>query len=186
MVDAFIGEIRIFAGKYVPVGWAECAGQVLRTAEYPALSALLGNTYGGDTTGFALPDLRCRLPVGIGQGTGLSISHALGAQVGQENITLTTAQYPAHTHSFNATSDPATSYGPSASTTTATNDMMLAAAPTTDFLYAVAGTSGATTMELNNTTIGSSPGASDPHTNVMPVLPMKYIICLNGIFPSQS
>src|SRR3954447_252454 len=73
MPDAYLGEIRIFAAPYVPLGWVACNGQLLQIDENPQLFALLGTTYGGDgTTTFAVPDLQGRVPIHVGNG------HALG------------------------------------------------------------------------------------------------------------
>jgi microcystin-dependent protein len=68
LVEAYAGEIRIFAGNYAPRGWALCEGQLLPVDQNPVLFALLGNTYGGDGhTTFSLPDLRGYAPVGSTQ-----------------------------------------------------------------------------------------------------------------------
>ena len=78
MSTPFIGEVRIFGGNFAPVGWALCDGQLLLIAQYDALFALIGTTYGGDgVTTFALPDLRGRVPLHNGAGPGLS-SHPIG------------------------------------------------------------------------------------------------------------
>lgn len=62
--DAYIGEIRMFAGSYVPAGWLPCEGQLLPSHEYQELYAVLGVTYGGDgVKTFALPNFRGRLAV---------------------------------------------------------------------------------------------------------------------------
>jgi microcystin-dependent protein len=64
LVEAYVGEIRLFAGTYAPRGWAFCEGQLLPIDRNSALFALLGTTYGGDgRTSFALPDLRGRAPI---------------------------------------------------------------------------------------------------------------------------
>ena len=47
-VEAFIGEIRLFAGDYAPMGWAFCSGQTLQVQSNMALYAILSNQYGGD------------------------------------------------------------------------------------------------------------------------------------------
>ncbi|HEX9638728.1 MAG TPA: tail fiber protein, partial [Acidobacteriota bacterium] len=61
MSEPFVGEIKMFAGNYAPVGWALCDGQLVSVSEYDALFSLLGTTYGGDgQTTFGLPDLRGR------------------------------------------------------------------------------------------------------------------------------
>ncbi|HCQ16454.1 MAG TPA: phage tail protein, partial [Cryomorphaceae bacterium] len=71
MMDQMLGEVRIFAGNFAPRGWAFCAGQLLAISQNSALFSLLGTTYGGDgRTTFALPDLRGRAPIGVGQGPG--------------------------------------------------------------------------------------------------------------------
>jgi hypothetical protein len=59
-----LGEIRLFAGTFAPVGTLPAAGQLLAIDEDTALFSLLGTTYGGNgTTNFALPNL-----VGLGPG----------------------------------------------------------------------------------------------------------------------
>jgi microcystin-dependent protein len=65
MSDPYVGEIRIFAGNFAPMGWALCQGQTLPINTNTALFSLLGTTYGGNgTTTFNLPNLagRCNLP----------------------------------------------------------------------------------------------------------------------------
>jgi len=64
LVEAYTGEIRLFAGNFAPRGWAFCEGQLLPINNNPALFSLLGPTYGGDGINtFALPDLRGRVPM---------------------------------------------------------------------------------------------------------------------------
>jgi microcystin-dependent protein len=62
-----LGEIRLFAGDYVPEGWALCDGDMLEIDEHIELYKVIGDTYGGDTEDFfGLPDLRGRGAVGSG------------------------------------------------------------------------------------------------------------------------
>src|SRR5438874_11208110 len=73
MSEPFYGEIVMFAGNFAPRGWALCHGQLLAISQNTALFSILGTTYGGNgQTTFALPDFRGRVPVGPGQGPGLS------------------------------------------------------------------------------------------------------------------
>lgn len=67
-----VGEIRMFGGNFAPAGWMFCEGQSLSISENETLFQLIGTTYGGDgQETFNLPDLRGRLPTGLGQaGTG--------------------------------------------------------------------------------------------------------------------
>ncbi|WAS96805.1 phage tail protein [Nannocystis punicea] len=65
-MDPLLAEIRLFAGNFVPRGWAACEGQLLPIAQNAALFSLLGNTYGGDgRTTFALPTLRAAPAEGL-------------------------------------------------------------------------------------------------------------------------
>jgi hypothetical protein len=64
-----IGEIRIMAFTYAPMGWAFCNGATLPIAQYQALYAVIGTTYGEDgRTNFMLPNLQGRAPIGSGNG----------------------------------------------------------------------------------------------------------------------
>src|SRR4029077_9523368 len=97
-MDPFLGEIRMFGGNFAPQGWATCDGQILPISQNTALFALLGTTYGGNgQTTFALPDLRGRVPVHVGQGPGLA-NRDQGEVAGEETHVLTTAEIPAHAH----------------------------------------------------------------------------------------
>lgn len=184
MVDSYLGEIRIFAGKNIPAQWAECAGQILAIKDNQPLFSLLGTVYGGNgVSTFALPDLRGRLPVGVGQRVGSLFNYQIGNHFGVETVTLDATQYPAHTHTFYATTVPATDYGPSPTTTQPSNDMMLASAPNNNALYVKTGLAGSTSQTLNAEAMSTDGGYGQAHTNVMPVLPLKYIISLNGTYP---
>jgi hypothetical protein len=91
--ESYLGEIRMFAGTFAPLGWMFCRGQILSIAENTALYQLISTTYGGDgQTTFALPDLRGRVPIHR------SSNFNVGQPGGVENVTLTTQQLPAHTH----------------------------------------------------------------------------------------
>ena len=172
MSEAYLGEIRMFAGNFAPQNWAPCDGRLLPIAENDALFTLLGTTYGGDgQTTFGLPDLRGRLPIGMGSGPGLS-PRAQGQAMGVESVTLTVAQTPAHTHAFAAGG---------ASSSTSPQGLVPAAA--TGFSFYAATPSGSDA--LNPGTV-QAVGSGQPHDNVMPSLAVSFIIALAGIYPSQS
>ena len=93
-----LAEVILFAGNFAPRGWAFCEGQLLPITQNAALFSLLGTTYGGDgQTTFALPDLRGRVPVGVGAGVGLS-PNQLGERAGSETRQLSKSQLAAHSH----------------------------------------------------------------------------------------
>lgn len=171
MSDPFIGEIRMFAGNFAPVGWAFCDGQLQSIAQNNALFALIGTIYGGDgQTTFALPDLRGRVPISQGQGPGLS-PRTIGQSFGVESVTLLQSHIPAHSHSQVASTNPASlSAGPSgAPATPATN------------LYA-----GGNADAVMAQTAVASTGGSQPHSNMAPYLALNFIIALEGVFPSRN
>ncbi|MEO6684214.1 MAG: tail fiber protein, partial [Ginsengibacter sp.] len=104
-MDPLLGMIAIFGFNFAPRGWALCAGQILPISQNTALFSLLGTMYGGDgRTTFALPDLRGRVPIGMGLGNGLS-DVLIGEFIGSENKTILTSNLPSHTHNLMAVSD---------------------------------------------------------------------------------
>jgi microcystin-dependent protein len=92
-MDEIMGTIKLFAGNYAPVGYALCNGQMLSVQQNQTLYSIIGNTYGGNQEQFALPDLRGRVPVGTGQGNGLS-NYSLGQVRGNEATTLIPSNIP--------------------------------------------------------------------------------------------
>jgi microcystin-dependent protein len=88
--NPFVAEIELFGGNFAPVGWLTCDGQLLPISQFTALFSLLGTTYGGNgTSNFALPDLRGRVPMHMGQGPGLS-NRLEGNSGGSETVTINT------------------------------------------------------------------------------------------------
>lgn len=181
MDSPYIGSIVLFAGNFAPRGWAFCQGQIMQIATNTALFSILGTTYGGNgQTTFALPDLRSRVPVGQGQGAGLS-PYELGEVTGLESVTLTQNQIPAHNHTVQVSTDPANAAAANNNYLAASNGS-LAGDPVAVNTYT--GTPTANTM-LGNGSI-SMTGGNQPHDNIQPSLGMNYIIALVGIFPSRN
>ncbi|MFV0541099.1 MAG: phage tail protein [Aestuariibaculum sp.] len=171
--DAYLGDIKLTAITFNQRGWMSCEGQLLSIAQNQALFALLGTTYGGDgITTFALPDLRGRVPVGVGQGTGLAYK-TQGEQSGSEMNTLSVSQLPAHTHSVNATTTNGNQHEP-------TNHLP---ASTNLFDKEYSNVLPNTTMNANM--IGST-GSNMPVNNMQPYTVVRYVICVSGIFPSRQ
>lgn len=179
--EPYIGEISMFAGNFAPKNWAYCNGQLLSISQNTALFSILGTTYGGDgITTFALPDLRGRSPIGVGQGPGLG-SYALGETGGTEKVTELISQMPAHSHTL--TLNASTAAG---TTNTPASGAYLGKAVTPD------------RQEVNiytitndpDTTIGASStgvsGGSQQQDIRDPYLAINYIICLQGIYPSRD
>jgi microcystin-dependent protein len=71
--NPFLSQIELFGFNFAPVGWFQCNGQLLPISQYTALFSLLGTNFGGNgTTNFGLPNLQGAVPVGMGNGVGLS------------------------------------------------------------------------------------------------------------------
>lgn len=101
----FMGQLRLFAGNFAPTGFAFADGQLLSVGDYPELFSVLGSTYGGDgASTFALPDLRGRVPIDVGSGTGLT-SRSLGSISGAEAVAVTVANLPSHAHAVSIPGD---------------------------------------------------------------------------------
>ncbi len=173
MSEPFVGEIRLFAGTFAPQGWASCDGQLLSVSEYETLFTLLGTTYGGDgRTTFALPDLRGRVPIHVGQGPGLS-ARQLGQQGGEEHVTLTPAQMPSHGHPAVATNDT------DVTTTPAGNVLGHPAVNTYRNPLA------APTLTMADQSVAAA-GGGQSHDNLQPFQVVRFIIALYGIYPSRQ
>ena len=182
--------LLLWAANFAPVGWAFCNGQLLAIAQNTALFSLLGTIFGGNgTTTFGLPDFRGRVPVGAGQGLGLS-SYVLGQIGGTESITLTTAQMPMHNHSVSLSVTISASTAQAANSTPAANNSLAAMNdPSSGDSINAYGTSAPNTP-LNTGATAAGPttfaGQSQPHDNRQPYLAVNYIIALQGIFPSRG
>src|ERR1700757_2607070 len=93
MSTPFLGQIMLCAFNFAPKGWALCNGQFLPINQNQALFSLLGTTYGGNgQTTFALPDLRSRCAIHMGNG------FTLGERAGEEAHTVTMNEMPTHLH----------------------------------------------------------------------------------------
>ncbi len=177
MAEAYLGEIRMFAGNFAPSGWALCNGQILSISQNNALFSILGTQFGGDgVSTFGLPNLQSRVPIHQGQGQGLS-PYTVGQTGGVENVTLLTSQIPAHTHPVNASNT-------SASATTASGNLPATVeAARGQEAPKIYGSPAATTMAANM--IGAA-GGSQPHPNIQPYQCVTFIISLQGIYPTRG
>lgn len=182
-MDPYIGEIRMFAGNYVPEDWLLCDGSLQPINTYQTLYSLLGTTYGGDgATTFGLPDLRGRLPVG--QGTGPSLTPRTLAQTGGASfVQLIEANLPAHAHTVNTSTT-------SATTPTVAANVGLAQPQTLPagqvVRYVPPGLATPPTQQnMDPDTVSVAAGGNQPHSNLMPYLAINYIICPNGLYPQR-
>jgi microcystin-dependent protein len=170
--EPYIGQLMLVGFNFCPRGWASASGQLLSIAQNTALFALLGTTYGGNgQTTFALPDLRGRVPVGVGQGPGLTPINQ-GEVAGSESHTLLTSEMPAHTHPAFGSTAPPSSLSPTGK---------LLAKQDRVNIY----TSPGSATQLAPQTIGPT-GGSQPFPVRDPYVGMQWCIALQGIFPPRD
>lgn len=165
MSTPFLGEVKIISFNFAPQGWTFCNGQFLPINQNQALFSLLGTMYGGNgQTTFALPDLRGRVPLHIGNGL------LQGQAGGQEFHTVTQSEMPTHNHVVNAVNGTATTEAPGGN--------FLATNPA-----ALYNTTPDTTLQPATVT---NTGGSQPHENRQPFIVLNFIIALVGVFPSRN
>ena len=164
----------MFAGNFAPRGHALCDGQLLAVSQNEALFSLFGTIYGGDgRTTFGLPDLRGRLPVHMGTGSGLT-PRQIGQKGGSEQVTLTTNQFPAHTHALPADTRVAADGSPDGAVPAqSTVAAYLSSPPATSIQPLAAGS-------ITNV------GGGQSHDNLMPYQCINFIVALIGIYPSRN
>ena len=157
-LEPFIGQVSLFGFNFCPRGWAAADGQLLDIASNSALFSLFGTIYGGDgRTTFALPDLRGRAPVHVGQGPGLS-NYIEGQKGGVETVTLVSNEMPVHNHALTELSN----QNGNTPGIVVRNGGGAQLTPTTDA------------------------GGGAAHENRAPYLVMRYCVALEGIFPSRN
>ena len=182
MDDNFLGQITLFACNFAPYQWAMCQGQLLPIRQYTALFSLLGTNFGGDgVSTFGLPDLRGRLPNGMGQAPGLS-DYSIGETGGANSVTLTDANSPPHNHSFAAYNVAATTGNPTGA--------LPAIGPSTGERGHVTETkvyiASSPNVTLSNSSVAPVAGGARPHDNMQPALALNWCIALAGVFPPRS
>ncbi len=196
VANGYIGQILQGGWNFAPRGTALCNGQLLPIQQNAALFSLLGTTFGGNgTTNFQLPNLQSRSMMHWGTGPGLS-TVVLGESSGNESVTLTTTQMPAHTHtatftsssSLNATTTKGTTQGPAAGSllAKAVDTLPGTALP---LVYTPAGTNPTVALaglNVAGTVTNSITGNNAPVPTRSPYQGITHVISLQGIFPSRS
>ena len=174
-MQPFLGQIQPVGFNFAPRGWSLCWGQLLPIAQNTALFSLLGTAFGGDgRTTFALPDLRGRSIVGVGNGPGLS-NISWGERGGSEVIALGVAQLPSHNHTANVVAESGVVTSANA------KGRMLAGA----MIYADPAPANNKQMSTESVNVENA-GGSQPVYIRNPYLGIYVTIALTGTFPSRS
>lgn len=181
MSEAYLGEIRMFAFNFAPAGWALADGSILQTREHAALHALYSTAFGGDAKNFALPDLRGRVPIGMGASDPKEPAYKRGEAGGSETVRLTLDQVPRHSHALNATSSVGQNGSPAGRFMAKLNVDDLTP-PSQRYLYA------APTAQLTALNPGSltPSGGSASHSNMQPFAVINFCVCMKGNFPPRG
>ena len=178
MSDPILGMVVFYGCNFAPRGWAFCNGAILPISQNTALFSLLGTTFGGDgRTTFALPNLQGRSPIGFGQGPGLS-DYALGETAGVENVTLNSAQIPAHSHFLQVANQ-------SGNITSPTNAASIASYMDLNGDGGQSYTVAAPNVALSPQTVGMA-GGNAAHNNRQPYLGLNFCIAMQGVYPQRN
>ncbi len=179
--EPYIGEIRMLGFNFAPRGWAFCDGQTLFISEYEALFSLLGTTFGGDgETTFALPDLRGRVAVHAGTGSGLSRIH-WGEKGGKQDNILTVSQLPSHNHTAAGTIKATDTDG---NRETPGGNVMASKNRNDDYSDVAAPE---VTMQADSLSIVVGyTGGGQAVENRQPFLGIYHCIALTGVYPSRD
>jgi microcystin-dependent protein len=148
------GEVRIWTGTEPPTGWFFCDGRQLAIASYPELYAVFERDYDLSVPSgyFSIPDLRGRVVVMRDTSQAEFLVH--GQEGGEITHTLTIAEMPIHTHSYDRPDTGTPAYG------------------------IVASGTGANLKRVTNTS--GSAGGGGGHNNLQPYIVLMYIIYAGG------
>ena len=204
-MEAFVGTILTFGFNFAPSQWQLCNGQTIAISQNAALFSLLGTTYGGNgVSTFQLPNLQSRLPIGMGQGLGLS-QYVIGQVAGTESVTLTNQNLPSHTHTATFTPSGggtaptvtinAASAGTPTATVSASNNFLTGSGGTNGHIWTAA--QGANPVAIGGVTVSGGTGGGGTVTNALtgnglptqilnPYLALNFSIAMFGIFPSRN
>ena len=172
MSEPFLAEVRIVGFNLRLAVGLFVTGKFCRSIRTNPLYSLLGTTYGGDgRTSFALPDMRGRTPIHVGNSNGGAF-HTEGQKSGEETHTLSGAEMPNHDHVLQATNNNGATDQPQ-------GKVLATAVGAT-----VYGEFGAQASMASGTV--SNVGGGQAHDNMQPYLAINFCIALQGLFPSRN
>lgn len=155
------GDIKASARAAPEAGWIACDGGEVPSQYTGLIAALAGNPHGTGANGRPLvPDLRGRVPVGVGTAAGdvSATAKTLGAKGGNEKHTLAESEMPAHSHG------PGGAAGSNGYVNTSVA-----------FASALEASAGGQQGWTTNTNTGST-GGSQPHNNLPPYAVINFFI----------
>lgn len=179
------GTIVMTGRSSAPSGWLICNGDAVDRTLYADLYAAIGEAFGpgNGTTTFNLPDMRGRVGAGVGTGTGGGASGTgaptggtalaavtLAGWFGSNDVTLTSAQIPAHTHPI---TDPGHGHD-----ITPSGAIPGGVGATGGFPSYASGADEGFGINNNTTgiTVNNNTGGGGSHTNLQPTVGLNFII----------
>lgn len=193
-LDPFIGSIRAVGFNFAEQGWLLCDGRTYQIAQYQALFAVIGFTYGGNgSTLFAVPDLRGRAVAGDNPSNqnpfGILINQ--GMMLGSEQITLLTSQMPAHNHIINR-KGPVNAIDKTNTVSPMSSLGSIAGIAPDNSIVVIPSSDNETppnpplVLDTQFSPLAvSSAGGNQPHENRQPLVAVNFQIAFDGIFPSR-
>ncbi|MEJ1967741.1 MAG: tail fiber protein [Rhizomicrobium sp.] len=177
-MEPFVGEIRLFSFGRAPTGWLPCDGRTLQATQYQALYALIGTLYGGTPgTSFNLPDLQGRVPL-----CQSSQNPTVGAKGGAEQVSLTAANMPQHTHNVQAYATAGNTLNPNSAFPAVLASGGASGVPTPNMFIPNSNQS----LVAMAAGMVSSVGGGQAHENRQPYIAMNYCIAVVGLFPMRQ
>jgi microcystin-dependent protein len=182
-MESYLGAIMLFGGSYAPEGWVPADGRSLKIGEYQALYSLYGTRYGGDGVNtFNVPDLRGRFVVGATTTTNI------GPTGGAEQAALTSMNIPVHTHTAALSSNASGTYKTSSAAGTSNDPSTgrLGTMTGTQIYAAGPGTQAIVTKQVPyNVSVGNTGIAGMSIDTRPPYLGMTFLICTQGLYPTN-
>lgn len=169
-----IGMIMGFPGSAPNSDWVACNGQYLDPVDYPALYSLIGYSLGASVEGnFRIPNLQGRVIIASGNAiAGVSTAKNQGATGGLATITLSTNNFPSHTHGIS-------NAGAHSHSLTVNGFLRNRDTDTTNTGAQFNGTGNSGRINTSDTVITATVqdyGGSAPYSNLQPYLAVNYYI----------
>lgn len=179
----YFGMIQQFACNFAPADYAFCNGSLMQINQFQALYSLLGTQFGGDgRTNFALPNLCGRVPIHPNYQAG---EHQ-GSFGGLENVFITNATMPAHSHKVNVSSLSGTLRKPN-NNKQAKPAVFASVNPYGAEAYTKAPSNPSSLKDTSLQTLTASPASGgQAHNNMQPSCVINFCIALDGLYPQRS
>lgn len=172
-----LAEIQMFGFPYAPSGWAQCDGSALPIAQYTGLNTLLAGRFGRSGQNLLLPDLRDRVPGGVGAGHARA-PRVMAEAYGEAMVLLKETHMTPHRHQIVSY---ATREAQGRKGVPGNGDRL--ASPALAFGYNAQSHLVDTTLALD--TLGAT-GGNEAHENRQPYQSVGFCICVKGDYPQFS